>query len=371
MPLTTRTTARRDPRRRFKLLIAVLAFSIFASACGADATDAADAAPNSQLEVLQAELELQQAEIERLRLEQEAAAVEPDEAVSEAPVETTTTTTTTEPQPEPAPTTTTTEPPKAPVTKECDGPSFAIDGQDAGLHGGLRVEPSDGGSLSLWSGFGDMGVEVPLSETGQPGTELSTVSESGYRLISADSQFDAVDAGWYVSGTLAGPEGDIYPFESCLVPEVSGTWLYESFDNTGVSHTSWEMFDLATSYEWIGVARDQSELGEFERTEIERLLAFGDGFAAQEGFQLVQRIADGFNEVQVSNDELQQQASPLFHTWGDDPVSYLRISGGGDDAIAASIIRFEMVADDALGWVVGNVSTRAVCWRGVSDGFCI
>ena len=254
----------------------------------------------------------------------------------------------------------------------CDNPSLVIDGQDAGSHGGFRVEPSDGVSLSLWSSFGDVGVEVPLGETGQPGTVLATVSESGYRLTSNDAKFEAVDVGWYVSGTLASAEGDVYPFESCLVPEATGTWLYESFDDTGVSHAGWEMFDLVTSFEWVGDARDQSELGEYERIEVDQLIAFGDGFEAQEGFQLVQRIADGFNESQAGDDaEFQQHASSLFHTWGAVPVSYLRVTGGGDDAIEASVIRFEMTADAELGWVVGNVSTRAVCRRGLSDGFCI
>ena len=198
MPFSTRNTAHRDttnrnrakPYQLVRLLIAALAFGLFASACGADAIDQA-AAANPQLEILQAELELQKAEIERLRLEQEVGATEGDALAIGAPVEKTTTTTKApepepepEPKPEPKPTTTTTEPPKPTfrtqlvvdkikIIKDCDG--IEGDGDfrmnaSATLKAGDHVETFN--YPNTWHTLGD-GAEVSLSGIGT----LEMVSE--------------------------------------------------------------------------------------------------------------------------------------------------------------------------------------------------
>lgn len=367
---------------RNALLVIALAFSLVVSACGTDATDSASASANSELEVIQAELELQQAEIERLQLEQQAAESPEDDDSGEAgdegdpePVTTTTKVPTTEPEAEreaeteSPPTTTIPEPPKQ---LDCDQPSFRIDGQDIGLFGGLQIEAGDDGQLSLWTTFGDTGVSIPLNAAGEPGSELSTVSESGYRLTTTDAHIESTDGGWQLSGLLNGPEGDSYDFETCLVPDPSGTWIQPSRNPSGIEPTSWEMFDLVTSFESITNVRSLAELGEYERIEVEEILALGDGVEAQDGFVLAQRIAENFNQSQAGlESDIRQHATPLLHVWNTPPVSYVLIEGGGDDSIQGIVLRLDMEADAATGWAIADASVRSLCWRGVSDGLCL
>ena len=255
--------------------------------------------------------------------------------------------------------------------RDCPQASFAIDGQDLGFQGGLHIEANEDGSQSLWTSFGDIGVEIPL-EAGEPDTELSTISESGFRLSADNADFEPVDGGWHVAGSLESSEDDSYPFEACLVPDPSGTWIHSGSHEGDLDHTGWEIFDLVSSFDWRTDVRLRSELGEFERMEIDEIIARGDGVEAQEGSALVQRIADAFNESQAGVDpELQQRATPLFHVWNTPPVSYLLINGGGDDSIEGFVMRIEMATDDATGWAVSDVSVRSMCLRGVSDGLCV
>ena len=257
------------------------------------------------------------------------------------------------------------------IHRECPEASFRIGGQDMGSPGGLRVEANDDGSQSLWTSFGDIGVEIPLV-AGEPGTDLSTISESGFRLRSNDAQFEPLDGGWFIAGSLQSPESDNYLFESCLVPGPTGTRILDGLHPSDIDLASWEMFDLVSSFESLTDVRQRSDLGEYELMDVDEIIALGDGVEAQEGFALVQRIADAFNELQAAVDpDLRQQASPLFHQWSTPPVSYLLISGGGDDSIAGFVLRLDMAADVATGWVVQDASLRFLCSRGASGEFCV